>query len=411
MSNRPGHPDTKDPEPPAKEPAQASQDPVPDLGDLRRRINEVDSQLLNLFTERMALARDVARFKAKSGAAVYDPLREDEVAASAREKIAGPDGVRAEMLLRSLMRLSRGVQYDQLMPIDAGFRLGAYIRSALPVLPAPGKIVYQGSAGAYSSLACARLFPGRPASRVMTFAEACRQVDEGEAEVAVLPLENTSAGTVDDVYDLLQRYDLHIWRSLSLPIHHRLLGLPGSRLEDIRAVISHPQALAQCSDLIRRQGWEVRESLNTAFAAEAVTRSGDPSLAAIASAEAGLTHGLVIISESVSNASNNQTRFIVIGKALVISPDASRLSLVLSLPHRSGALTSTLAIFSDRNLNLSKIQSRPDSEHPWSYVFHLDVDCPAHDPQAMAAMYQLSREMPYLQLLGWYNEEGADIDA
>lgn len=382
--------------------------PIPDLSELRLRINQVDSQLLALFTERMALARDVARYKAKSGAAVYDPLREDEVAASARQQIAGPDGVRAEMLLRNLMRLSRGVQYDQLLPFDAGFRLGAYIRQASPALPDPQRIVYQGSAGAYSSLACARLFPGRQAVRVLTFAEACRQVDAGETDVAVLPLENTSAGSVDDVYDLLEQYDLHIWQSLSLPIHHCLLGLPGAQTADIRTVISHPQALAQCSDLIRQSGWQARESLNTAFAAQTVAQSQDPSLAAIASAEAGRNHGLAVLREPISNASNNQTRFIVVGKQLVISPDASRLSLVLSVPHRSGALTSTLAIFSDRGLNLSKILSRPDSEHPWSYVFHLDLDCPAHDPQALAALYQLSREMPYLQLLGWYHEQQVD---
>lgn len=392
---RPGVPDTRE--------------HVPDLGELRRRINQVDSQLLNLFTERMALARDVARYKAKSGAAVYDPLREDEVAAAARQKVSGPDGVRAEMLLRNLMRLSRGVQYDQLLPFDAGFRLGTYIRQAVRTLPVPRRIVYQGSAGAYSALACQRLYPDRPAMRVSTFAEACRQVEAGEADVAVLPLENTSAGTVDDVYDLLQQYDLHIWRSISLPIHHCLLGLPGTRPEQIRTVISHPQALAQCSDLIRASGWNAREVLNTAFAAEIVARSRDATLAAIASAEAAAAHGLEILLEAISNVSNNQTRFVVIGKPLIISPDASRLSLVLSVPHRSGALTATLAIFSDRGLNLSKIQSRPDSEHPWSYVFHLDLDCPAYDPQAMAALYQLSREMPYLQLLGWYHEEAAPL--
>jgi len=377
----------------------------PDLGQLRQRINAIDSQILTLFAERMELARDVARAKAISGAAVFDPLREDQIAASARDTVKGADGIRAEKLLRSLMRLSRGVQYDLLLPHDRNFGLGEQIASAHANMPAVSRIIHQGSAASYSGKACAILFPDQPVRSVQTFAEACLLVAKNEADVAVLPLENSTAGSVGDVYQLLQSHGLFIWRSYDLPVHHHLMAVPGATLEQIHTVISHPQALAQCSDFIHRHGWHTIESLNTAFAAAQIAREGDPSRAAIASLEAARTSRLQVLSDDISNSRENMTRFVVVGRELVITPTANRLSLVLKTPHASGSLAATLALFSDRNLNLSKIHSRANPAEPWSYLFDLDVDCPANDPQALATLYQLSREMSYLQLLGWYPAE------
>ncbi|MDD2457143.1 MAG: prephenate dehydratase domain-containing protein [Eubacteriales bacterium] len=390
-----------------KDPVQAAQPSaaLPDLGYLRQRINAIDSQLLALFAERMELARDVARTKAISGAAVFDPLREDQIAASARDAVKGADGIRAEKLLRSLMRLSRGVQYDLLLPHDRNFGLGQQMAAAHTVEPAVSRIIHQGSAASYSGKACAILFPGQPVRSVQTFAEACLLVARKEADVAVLPLENSTAGSVGDVYQLLQSHGLFIWRSYDLPVHHHLMAVPGATLKQIHTVISHPQALAQCSDFIRRQGWHTIESLNTAFAAAQIAQEGDPSRAAIASLDAARTSHLHVLADDISNSRENLTRFVVVGRELVITPAANRLSLVLKTPHASGSLAATLALFSDRNLNLSKIHSRANPEEPWSYLFDLDVDCPANDPQALATLYQLSREMSYLQLLGWYPAE------
>jgi chorismate mutase/prephenate dehydratase len=169
--------------------------------------------------------------------------------------------------------------------------------------------------------------------------------------------------------------------------------------------LSHPQALAQCSDFIRRQGWAVRETLNTAFAAEEVAGSGDGSLAAIASQTAAQATGLAVLRSDISNTSGNQTRFIVVGREFTVTPDAERISLILKLPHTIGSLAATLAIFSDSGLNLSKIQSRPDIDNPWTYLFYLDFECRRQDlKRALATLYQLSCEMPFLRLLGWYGE-------
>lgn len=377
-----------------------------ELSILRQSISGIDQEMLDLFARRMELAREIAGFKAKTGSPVFDSRRENEVAAQVLSRTDPVDSIRAEMMLRSLMRLSRGAQYDILVNTDQTFSLGQSIIKAPRELPKPSQLVFQGSAGSYAAEACQRLFPGVPTRPAATWAEACDQVKAGEADLAILPLENSTAGTVDDVYDLLLQDDLYIWRSLTLAISHRLLGLPGSSVSGIRTVISHPQALAQCSDLIRQQGWSVQESLNTAFAAETVVRRGDPQLAAIASDTAAAANRLQILRAEICNSSANQTRFIAVGKTLCLSPDADRISLVLRLPHQSGALASTLAVFGDRGLNLNKIQSRPDPGNPWTYLFYLDFECRLPQQQAaLATLYQLSREMPMLRLLGWYHEE------
>lgn len=386
-----------------------------DIGCLRQEIEDIDCQLLGLFARRMRTARDMAAAKAASGASVYDPAREDENVARALAAADPADARLVDSLLRGVMRLSRSVQYECLLASGADFPLGRLLLDAPSAWPAVRTVVFQGTVGSYSEQACSHLFPGVATLRAATFAEACDRVHEGAADAAVLPLENSTAGTVDDVYDLLLQHQLFIWRSLSLPISHHLMALPGTRLADIRTVLSHPQALAQCSDIIRRQGWTARETLNTAFAAETVAAGGDRSLAAIASAPAAAAFSLEILRSGINNVQANQTRFIVIGKELVITPDAGRVSLILSLPHRIGSLASTLAVFSDRGLNLSKIQSRPNLQNPWTYLFYLDFESSCLDRrQILSTLYQLSREMPFLRLLGWYGEilpnpEGTDL--
>ena len=377
------------------------------LDQLRTEIEAIDHALIALFNQRMAAARKVAGFKAQNGTPVYVPGREDEIIAKALPLVPVQDAIRAEIMLRSLMRLSRGAQYDCLQESSPMFDLGRQIIEAPAEIPALTKIVYQGNTASYAAQAARQLFPGITAETVLTWEEACLMVKAGTADLAVLPLENTTAGTVDEVYDLLVKYRLYIWRTLSLPIHHCLFGIAGSSLDDIRTVISHPQALLQCSDFIRSRGWRIRESPNTAFAAAEVAKQGDKEVAAIASEMAADDKRLSILSQDICNSQVNQTRFIAVGRTLCITPDAARISLVLRLPHQSGALAATLAIFGDRGLNLTKIESRPDLDNPWSYLFYLDFESRTDQRlPVLATLLQLSREMPMLELLGWYHEEG-----
>lgn len=381
---------------------------APDLEALRRALNELDDALFDRFRQRLDLARQVAAFKQRAGLPVSDPDREAIVAARVRGRFPEGDGRRAESLAHSLMRLSREAQYDELEPQDREWTLGGQIRKAPDAPARRDRIVCQGTSGAYSMEAGALLFPEAELLAAPTFAEACARVIDGQADLAVLPLENSTAGTVDAVYDLLLSQQLHIIQSFTLPISHRLMVRPGTPLSAIRRVRSHPQALAQCHDFIRRHGWTVEEATNTAHAAADVAASDDPSLAAIASAAAAGLYGLEIVADDICDSGENQTRFVVISRELVIAANADRVSLVLSTPHQSGALAATLSLFSDRGINLLKIQSRPDPFKAWNYRFYLDFESPRGDVDALRVLYQLDREMPFLQLLGWYRETAAD---
>ena len=234
-----------------------------------------------------------------------------------------------------------------------------------------------------------------------SFAAACDLVADGSADAAVLPLANTTGGPVDTVYRLLRR-NLHIVRSVDLPVHHCLAGVPGAAVGSIRTVASHLQALAQCSRAIRGHGWATEESGNTAFAAAEAARRADPAFAAICSPEAAHANGLAVLIGDVCDTDVNATRFVAVSRDLVVTPDASRLGLLLRLPNRPGSLASVLDLFVDRALNLSSICSQPVPERPWEYAFFLDVDAPALDPAAISAVYQLERELPFLRVLGWY---------
>ncbi len=376
----------------------------PDLNALRQEIDAVDKALIDLFNRRMGIAHAIAAAKG-DGRRVYVPEREQDNIRRALEQVDPEHRRRAESFLKSLMRLSRSVQYADLMQIGADFTIGRLLGGTEPAWPKVGRVIVQGAAGAYSEQAANLLFPGIAPDRTETFAEACDRVRDGLADVAVLPLENSTAGTVDDVYNLLLKDDLYIWRSLALPIQHQLLVKPGVTLDMIRMVTSHPQALAQCSDYIRSRGWAVEASLNTAFAAEQVAAGSRTDWAAIASPAAARACGLDVLAADINNTDVNQTRFIAVGRSFLVTPDCSRISLIIKLPHTIGALASTLAVFSDSGLNLSKIQSRPDRESPWTYLFYLDFSCDWPDlPSALATLYQLSCEMPMLRLLGWYGE-------
>ena len=385
------------------QPAGEPETPV-DLVDLRRQISEIDEKLLDHFSRRTGIVRQVAAFKTARHIPILDLEREAAVAAGARSRYTNTDGMRAESLMKNVMRLSREAQYDDRDMDDPEWVLGQAIRSALRNPGPIRKIVCQGSPGAYSMAAGTLLFPDAQRVGAPTFAQACTLVLDGQVDVAVLPWENSTAGTVDEVYGLLQENRLFIIRSASLAIGHTLMALPGTQLEQIKTIVSHPQALAQCQDFIRRQGAAIRESANTAFAAELVAGSGDPTMAAIASSEAAKIHGLKILADGIQDLSHNQTRFIVVSRTLVIPQDADRVSLILSLPHQSGSLASTLSVFGDRGLNLIKIQSRPDPLKAWNYRFHIDFESSSGSLEALRAFYQLDREMPFLKLLGWYRE-------
>lgn len=374
-----------------------------DLAALRAGIDRCDEELVALLRRRMEFSSRVAASKAGTGRAVLDPEREAAVVARIRA-LAGPDlAAAAESLVTTLMRTSRERQYDILLANDAEALRAA---TGLPgradgSLSGIRRAAFAGDAGSWSAAAARRILPDAEPLPSPSFAAACDRVSEGRADAAVLPLANTTGGPVDTVYHLLER-NLRIVRSADMAVRHCLAAVPGAAPEGVRTVTSHPQALAQCSRAIREGGWSAVPAENTAFAAAEAARRADPSFAAICSPAAAREHGLAILREDVCDTGVNATRFVAVCRELIVTPDASRLSLLLRLPDRPGALAATLDAFVDRSLNLSSICSQPMPERPWEYAFFLDVEAPALAPAALSAVFQLSQELPFLRVLGWY---------
>lgn len=270
---------------------------------------------------------------------------------------------------------------------------------------------YQGKEGSYSALASEMLYPDTKKMNFQNIRSACEALKEGSVDVLVLPLENTTAGIVNEVYDRILEFDFFIIKSLTLHIKHCLLAYPGTKPEDIKEVYSHQQALDQCSDYIRNMGIKACPVENTAFAAELVAQRKNKEFAAICSYEAAVIYGLSVIKEDLSNFACNQTKFIALLNRPVIFSHSTKISLAFTLPHESGALVTALSIFSYRGLNLTKIQSRPLADKPWEYCFYMDFQAKRQDKgaggeaeRAIKAIESLVLNVPSVHMLGWYPE-------
>ena len=375
----------------------------PALEAARAGINRCNADLVSVLRRRLDLASRVVESKARTGKEIYDPAREAQVVAAVRELATPAYAGAATAMITAMMRLSRERQYDYLMAREAeDFRAAAGLpRHADGTLAGIRRAAFAGTAGSYSAMAAKALFPDAELLPSPSFAAACDKVARGEIQAAVLPLANTTGGPVDTVYRLL-RHNLHVVRSVDVEIRHCLAALPGAAIADVKTVSSHPQALAQCSRAIHENGWGTEPAENTAFAAAAVAKKADPSFAAICSPEAAAANGLAVLSGDICDTDCNTTRFVAVTRELVVTPDASRLGLLMELPDKAGSLAAVLNIFVDRALNLSSICSQPVPERPWEYAFFIDVNAPALDPDAIAAVYQLERELPAVRIIGWY---------
>jgi len=380
-----------------------------DLPTIREQISALDCEGMALLKARLALSSQVGRLKQKENARIIDPARETAVIQAAQQCFDPSMKHKVESIMSTIMRISRESQYEILMEKDPDWQPGKAIKAAKKKIPAPRSVSFLGSRGSYSHLAAAKIFPDSTLVPAQTFEETCRKVTDGECDLAILPLENTTAGTVNDVVDLLMNAPVYIIKAFSVPIRHKLVLLPGSDISKVRTVLSHPQALAQCSKFIRKMGWSPVAVENTALAARQMIERNDPSFCAIASNEAALLNALDISDESICDSIHNQTRFIMISNTLVIPNKAERISITFRLSHQTGSLAFTLNLFAERGLNLTKIQSRPVPDRPWEYSFWVDLVAKPGDLDAMLALYQLSNELPFMKLMGWYEETNIEV--
>ena len=372
-----------------------------DLSEIRKDIDKIDSQLLELFKARMDCAKEVGRYKKANDIPILNQQREDEILDEV-EKKGGEYGAYARLMYTNLMELSRALQYNI---VGGGEELRNLIANARPGIEADGaRVAYQGIEGANSFEAASLLFPTSELVCRKTFAEVFAAVESGEADYGVLPVENSTAGSVSAVYDLILEHRFFIVGALDMEINHCLAGLRQSELSDIEIVWSHPQALAQCAEYITSRGYKSVPCENTAVAARDVAHEKRLNVAAICSKSAAKAYGLKLFEENIQDENGNTTRFIVISKTLCISENANKISLCFSLPHVTGSLYNLLARFSSLGLNLTKIESRPRSGREFDYLFYLDFSGNVHSASVVDLLSRLSEEMPEFSFLGNYFE-------
>ena len=376
------------------------------LDKLRDKIDRIDNELLRLFQERMEAVVQVAAYKKERGVPVLDRQREAEKKAALTGKISPELRPYAHILYDTLFELSRYHQTSANAHTPLVEEIHEAIQNTPALFPQSANVAYQGVAGAFSQFACERLFKNATVHPLQTFEHVFAAIENGLCDYGVLPLENSTAGSVTKVYTLMQNYNFKIVRSLRLKVNHNLVAQKGVRLEDIREIFSHEQALAQCAEFLEQLGPQVKITSyeNTAGAAEAVAKSNRRDIAAICSYSCVELYDLDCLARDIQDRSNNYTRFICISKKLEIYPGADRTSIMLALPHCSGALYKTLARFYALGMNLTKLESRPLPNRDFEFMFYFDLETSVYSKEFFQLLDNLQEVCEEFKYLGSYAE-------
>ena len=373
------------------------------LTQLRERMDKIDDALVDLFVQRMDLTAEIALHKKDAGLPIHDPAREREKLYDVTGKVDEGRAAHLSALYYLMFELSRA---DQEQIITSDFPLGDKITAALKntpqLLPERCVVACQGTEGAYSQLAAAKLFALPSIMYFQNFESVFSAVDSGLCAVGVLPLENSTAGSINQVYDLLMRYPFSILRSVRLKIDHCLLAKEGAKLTDIKELYTHEQAAIQCAAYIKSLGAKVTIVENTAIAAKMVAESGRTDAAALSSRHCAALYGLSPLADAVQDRTNNYTRFICVSKTLSIYPGANITSLMLTLPHKPGSLYRILSRLYIHGINLIKLESRPIPDRDFEFMFYFDLETPVYSAELLAALRELSDLCDELYYLGSY---------
>lgn len=376
------------------------------LKEYREKIDRVDAALLEAFTERMKIAGQIAAHKKEHGLPVFDAYREQQKLADVCDKVPPEFSTYTMSLYSLLFELSRSHQ-SRIVSEESNLakEISAAVEATEQLFPERATVACQGVAGCYAHLAAGRLFRLPQALFFSSFDAVFSAVDKGLCRYGVIPLENSTAGSVDRVYDLMAKYDFRIVRSIRLKIDHNLLVKKGTRREDIREILSHSQAIAQCGDFLSQfPNAKIIPYENTALAAKMVAESDRNDLAAIASRDCIQEYGLECLESSVQDFGNNYTRFICIAKKLEIYPGADRTSLMVVLPHEAGSLYKLLSRFYALGINLNKLESRPIPERNFEFRFYFDLDTSVYSPQFLQLMDELPKLCEEFSYFGSYSE-------
>ena len=376
-----------------------------ELSEIRTKIDAVDDQLLELFLQRMQLSDEVAAYKNEHRLPILNKQREREILAKVTEK-SGDKERYAYHLFSTLFELARSRQAEL---IDAPTHVEAQVKASLAaggeVFPQTGLVACQGVEGANSQVACDRILPRGNIVYVKTFQAVASAVESGLCKFGVLPIENSSNGSVRAVYELLQDHKLSVVRSTRLCIRHELLALPGAKLSDITEIYSHEQAIGQCSRFLTGlNGVRVVPCDNTAAAAQMVAERGDKHVAAISSHPCAALYGLECLKDDIQDSDNNYTRFFCVAKDPVIYAGANRISLIIACENRPGALYDILSKLAALGINMTKLESCPVTGRNFEFIFFLELEASVHEPGVLPMLEELERSCQSFQFLGSYAE-------
>ena len=373
-----------------------------DLLELRNELDGIDKQIVELYEKRMNVCGQVAEYKIETGKRVFDKEREKQKLEAVRALTHNDfNAYGVTELFEQIMAMSRKLQYRLLAEHDSVGKLSFSKVDHFDTSKC--RVVFQGAEGAYSQAAMIQYFgEGVNCLHVDTFRDAMLAIDEGSADFAVLPIENSSAGIVSEIYDLLVEFENYIVGEQIIPINHCLLGCAGTKISDIKTVYSHAQSLMQSAHYLQEKGWQQISMKNNAFAAQKVAEDKNPTDAAIASEYAAKVYGLEILEKGVNDLKENSTRFIIITNQKVFSKDASKISLCFEVNHESGALYHALSHLIYNGLNMTKIESRPLEGRNWEYRFFVDFEGNMEDSAVKNALRGLREETRNMKILGNY---------
>ena len=376
------------------------------IDDLREKIDDIDNQLVELLKDRLAVASSIAEYKKENGLPVLDRSRERELLNKVSKKAGEEFDSEVRTFFNDLMGISRAYQ-SKLLGVKSSYsdKIEMAINSTEKIFPESAMVACQGVEGAYSQQACEKLFPNPSIVFLNTWEGVFHAVESGFCRYGILPLENSNAGSVNRIYDLLSQFNFTIVRSTRIHVNHSVLVKKGVKFEDVKDIYSHEQAINQCSEFLASlKNVNVHVCENTAMAAKFVAESERSDVAALSSKKCSELYNLNVIKEAVQNDGNNYTRFICISKKLEIYPGATKTSHMIVAPHKPGALYNVLSKFNCLGINVIKLESRPIPGSDFEFMFYFDIDVSVYSPKFQVLLGQLESEAEQFQYLGSYTE-------
>ena len=377
-----------------------------ELKDLREKIDAIDRQMVDLLKQRMEVSKEVAAYKRSNGLPTLDAGRERALLGKVGEQAGEELADYTQSVYRTILAAGRSYQNA-----CSGVPSQVYetIRKALDttpdLFPQRATVACQGVEGAYSQIACDSIFKAPTILYFNTFEHVFKAVESGMCQYGVLPIENSTAGSVNAIYDLMTQHNFSIVRSARLKVNHNLLCKHGVKKEEIKEIFSHQQAISQCAGYLSTlKDVKVTVVENTALAAQMVAQSDRRDVAALSSRFCGELYGLNLLEQNVQDQDNNYTRFICISKNPEIYPGADRTSLMMTLPHKPGSLYNVLSKFYALGINLRKLESRPLPDREFEFMFYFDLECSVYAPEMERIFRDLEEESEHFRDLGTYNE-------